>query len=306
MKAVKILGTSQDPIITFTTHDKPTPQHDSLLIKVHAAGITADEVNWPELYKTSSRIPGHDISGVVEAVGPGYSGEFKVCDEVFAMINADSEGGQAEYAVVAASEVARKPSSLTHEQAAALPIPVLTAVEMMQKAGKAGRALVTGASGAVGRILVQIAEGEVVALASEKNHADLRQLGVKECIDYNTDWLATVNNVDVALDTAGGDMLKKCWSAVKKDGVIVTIGDPIPDWAFDRCEAEEAKEFPGVKYIFFIVTASGEELGQVARLIDEGKVKPLPVMVFDAQDAAEAWKHAAQRGRKGKVVIKFV
>lgn len=310
MKAVKVLGDSKTPQITLTTHEKPTAQNDALLVRVHAAGLTADEVNWPELYESSSRVPGHDVSGVVVELGPEYKGDLKVGDEVFAMIHAGGEGGQAEYAVVAAGEAARKPKNLSHEQVAALPIPVLTAFEMVQKAGDAvspgGTVLITGASGAVGRALVQIAKGKVVALASEKHHEELKKLGAHTCLDYNADWQSEVKNVDVAFDTAGGEMLDKCWPSVKSDGTIVTVGDPIPPWAFGQGEAKEAKTYPDVKYVFFIVTASGEVLTKVGALVDDGKVKPLPIEVFNADDAVNAWKHAGTRGRKGKVVIKFI
>jgi NADPH:quinone reductase-like Zn-dependent oxidoreductase len=315
MKAVQITGDKGAHEIKFTDAlPMPTPKGRDILIKVHAAGINADEVTWPELYETSNRIPGHDISGIVEALGPDYDGPLSVGESVFAMLHTDSsQCGQAEYTIASPDEIALKPTSISHAEAAALPIPILTAWEAIfehAKLQQGSRVLVTGASGAVGVMLVQLArhllDAEVIGLASPKNHAYLKELGASQVLDYKSPgWEDSIRNVDTVFDTVGGATLDKTWSTVKKDGFIVTVADPPPPWASGKGKPEQLKEHPDVKWIYFIVTARGDNLAKVTTLLDEGSVKPLAVKVFSAAESLEAWKYAGQRGRRGKAVIDF-
>ncbi|KAJ4245746.1 hypothetical protein NW762_013870 [Fusarium torreyae] len=314
MKAVQILGHISSPRITTNySMPKPTPISSEILIHVHAAGITGDEIIWPEPYQTPSRIPGHDISGTIAALGPDYDGSLKVGQEVFALIAADRGEGQADYVVCSAEEVAPKPVSLSHAEAAALPIPVLTAYEAIVdhvKITSDAKTLVTGASGAVGLQFVQLVKrltsAHVVALASPRHHDALRRLGADEVIDYATSsWEKSIENVDVVFDTVGGEVLARTWEVVKDDGVIVTVGDPAPAWAFGRGEAPEASTYPGVKYTHFIVSPNAKRLEEVAKMFDEGLMKPLAVRAFDFDQAEQAWEYAQQRGRGYKAIIEF-
>lgn len=316
MKAIQITGPKSDPKIALTTTSpKPSPTGTSVLVKVHAAGITADEITWPELYDSSTRIPGHDVSGVVEALGPGYNGPLSPGDEVYAVLRASTDqGSQAEYVLVEdKDDIALKPKSISHAQAAALPIPVLTAWEAIHehaKLGQGSRILVTGASGAVGLMVVQLArrlfDAEVIGLASSRNHALLGEVGVSRVVDYNTpNWEDGISGVDAVFDNVGGETLSKTWNTVKGDGVIVTVGDPAPPWAFGGGKPEELKEHPGVRWVYFIVSAVPGPLARVKFLLDEGAVRPVPVKVFEADGGVEAWKYASQRGREGKAVIQF-
>lgn len=251
------------------------------------------------------------------------------------MLHADRGQGQADYVYTAAEGLARKPRGVTHAVAAALPIPVLTAWEglfaraLLQprselgsrsreggEDGKGGQkvVLVTGASGAVGSMVVQIAKkvagAKVVALASKGKHGYLRGLGADVTVDYAVDgWEREVGerSVDVVFDSVGGQVLAKAWSVVKDDGVVVTVADPPPAWAFDKTVVPmEADGRPGVRYIYFVVSPDGEALTKIGGLIDEGTLKPLPVVEFGVDKAVEAWEFAKQRGRQGKVVVNFV
>lgn len=316
MKAIQVTGDKSNPKITLTDCvPKPAPTGTQVLLKVHAAGITADELTWPELYASPARIPGHDVSGVVDALGPEYSGALAVGDEVYAMLRASAEqGGQAEYVVAAADEVCLKPRSTSHAQAAGLPIPVLTAWEAIHthaKLERGCRVLVTGASGAVGLMLVQLARlelgAETVGLASPRNREALLNLGVSKVVDYNLpNWEDDVGDVDVVFDTVGGQTLARAWKTVKNGGAIVTVADPPPPWAFGGGEPDELKDHPGVKWVYFVVTARAEPLEKAASLLDEGAMEPIPVKVFGPGQGLEAWKYAAQRGREGKAVLQFV
>lgn len=316
MKAVQILGSQVDHrIVLSNTLPQPSLTGNQVLIKVHAAGITADEVIWPELYASLNRVPGHDISGTVEALGPEYDGPLSLGESVYAMIDADApQGGQAEYAIAMANEIAVKPSSISHAETAALPIPALTAWEAIFKHTKLAhdsKILVTGASGAVGVMLVQLAKkllnAEVIGLASPSNHALLAELGASTVVDYNSpNWHVEIDGVDAVFDTVGGETLVKTWSTVKKNGIIVTVGDPAPKWAFGRGQPEELQNHPEVKWLHFIVSPDSDTLSKVASLLDDGTLKRIPVKVFEVEEAVEAWRFASQRGRKGKAVIRFV
>ncbi|UNI13302.1 NADPH:quinone reductase [Purpureocillium takamizusanense] len=316
MKAVQILGDKSAPSVVLNDNmPQPTATGSDILIRVHAAGVTADEVSWPEVYNTRNRIPGHDISGVVSALGPSYAGPLAVGDDVFAMLAADaSQGGQAEYAVASPAEVTRKPAAISHAQAAALPIPALTAWEAIfqhAKLEKGARVLVTGASGAVGVQLVQLAKqllgAEVIALASSRNHSFVEELGASRVVDYNaTDWEDAVDSVDAVFDTVGGETLAKASKTVRDGGAVVTVADPPPPWASGKAKPELSEAKPHVNWVYFVVTASGENLGKVAELLQTGSVKPLKVTEFPIDKAVEAWEFGRQRGRSGKVVITFV
>ncbi|KAL2110221.1 hypothetical protein VUR80DRAFT_1442 [Thermomyces stellatus] len=317
MKAIQVTGPKSAPQIALTDSlPKPMPAGADILVKVHAAGITADETTWPELYHSSTRVPGHDVSGVVEALGPDYDGPLSPGDEVYAVLRAAADqGGQAEYVVVGASDdIAPKPGSVSHAQAAALPIPALTAWEAIHEHAKlerGARVLVTGASGAVGLMVVQLArclfDAEVVGLASPQNHALLRERGVSRVVDYNSpDWQDGIRGVDAVFDTAGGETLSKTWETVKEGGVVVTVADPPPPWATEGVQPEELRDHPGVRWVYFVVSSSRGLLARIGALLDEGAVRPVPVKVFEAERGLEAWEYAAQRGREGKAVIQFV
>ncbi|KAJ5797432.1 uncharacterized protein N7503_006728 [Penicillium pulvis] len=318
MKAIQILGEISSPEITTNrSMIEPTPKGSELLVKVHAAGITGDEIIWPEPYATSTRIPGHDISGVISSTGPDYQGPLQIGHEVFAFLGGDRGQGQADYVICLPSEVAQKPTTLSHAEAAALPIPLLTAWEALvdhgalksHESGK--RVLVTGASGAVGTYAVQFAaqafNAHVIALASSRNHEMLRRLGASEVFDYGvTDWENKIADVDMVLDTVGGDILKKTWECVKDDGVIVTVGDPAPAWAFGRGQAEESVDHPNVRYVHFIVSPNAEGLRKSGEMIDNGSLEKLEIKSFLFDEAKAAWGCARQRNRGYKVVIDFI
>jgi NADPH:quinone reductase-like Zn-dependent oxidoreductase len=314
MKAVQILGDISSPKVSLNySMDKPTPSNAEILVRVHAAGVTGDELIWPELYQTPTRIPGHDISGTVAALGPGYTGQLFVGQEVFCLVSAGRGEGQAGFAICSAEQVAPKPASLSHAEAAALPIPMLTAWEGVVDHGhlkSVSRVLVTGASGAVGQQVVQLVKrltgAYVIALASTQNHDLLRSLGAEETIDYaRSDWEISIQGMDFVFDTVGGEVLAKTWDVVKSDGIIVTVGDPAPSWAFGGEAAVESLKYPGVKCLHFIVSPNAERLCEGSRMLDAGFLKPLAVKLFPFDKAVEAWECARKRGRGGKVVIEF-
>ncbi|KAJ5621460.1 hypothetical protein N7528_006243 [Penicillium herquei] len=315
MKAVQILGDVSSPnIFTNYSMEKPEIKDSEILVRVHAAGITGDEIIWPEPYASATRIPGHEISGIVSALGPDYDGPLSIYQEVFAFSHADRGQGQADYVVCLPNEVAVKPTSISHVQTAALPIPLLTAWEALidHAVVKHGmRVFITGASGAVGIMAVQLAKklagAHVIALASPPNHEMLKELGANQVLDYNVSgWEKSVVGVDVVFDTVGGDVLAKTWECVKDDGVIVTVGDPAPDWAFGGGNAPESVLCPNVRYAHFIVSPNAKRMEDGGEMVAAGSLTTVAVKRFPFNEAKKAWEYAQKRNRGEKAVIDFI
>lgn len=311
MKAVQVLGGPDAPKITVNEAiPKPEPIDVQILVKVLGAGITGDEVTWPELYENSTAIPGFEIAGTIEGLGPNYAESLSVGDEVWALVKRGQ--GQAEYAICQPNEVSRKPAVLSCAEAAALPIPVLTAWQAVFEKAKLRRGmkvLVTGASGSVGRILVQMARqllyAEVTALATSRHHTTLRQLGAKQVLNYRVaGWETSANWFDCVFDTVGGDVLSKTWDMVKPNGTIVTVGPPQP-WVSQRSKPDELRTHPNVKCEYFIVSPDAEALAEIAELIDRGSLKAMAIKEFPIHQAPEAWSFGQRRDRDAKSVLTF-
>ncbi|KAJ5733626.1 hypothetical protein N7493_002412 [Penicillium malachiteum] len=315
MKAVQILGDVSSPKI-FPNYSINIPEikDSEILIRVHAAGITGDEIIWPEPYASATRIPGHEISGIISALGPDYDGPLSIDQEVFAFSHADRGQGHADYVVCLPNEVALKPTTISHAQAAALPIPLLTAWEALTDHAKVKsgmRVFITGASGAVGMMAVQLAKklagAHVIALASPRNHEMLKGLGANEVLDYNVSgWEKSVVGVDVVFDTVGGEVLAKTWECVKDDGVIVTVGDPAPDWAFGGGQAPESAQCPNVRYVHFIVSPNAKRMEDGGEMVAAGSLTTVAVKRFPFNEAKAAWEYAQKRNRGEKAVIDFI
>jgi len=273
------------------------------LIRVHAAGV--NPVDWKIragylkdfMPVPMSFIPGIDVSGVVGATGAGVT-QFKNGDEVFGA----GKGAYAESAVAKESELARKPPSLDHVHAAALPVAALTAWQALFNVAHltAGqRVLIHGASGGVGSFGAQFAKAKgvyVIGTASGRNQAYLRELGVDEPIDYEkARFEDVVRNVDVVLDTQGGDTQQRSWKVLQKGGMLVSIVQ-LPS-------AEEAAKH-GARSARFVRQPNAGELSEIARLVDSGKVMVAVDSVLPLSEAARAHELSQTGHARGKLVLK--
>ena len=245
-------------------------------------------------------ILGWDVSGVVEAAGSQVV-DLRSGDEVYGMADASRNGAYAEYVVVRASHMARKPRSLDHLHAAAVPQAALTAWQALFRAGelKAGqRVLIHAAAGGVGHFAVQFAKQRgayVIGTASGKNVDFVRELGADEVIDYTTmPFEEAVHDVDVVVDTIGGDTQERSFKTLKPNGILVSILQPP--------SAELAAQY-GVRIAFMGASQSADELNEIAELIDSGKVKPTVSAVLPLHDVKNA--HAMSEGlhTRGKIVM---
>jgi len=309
MKAIRIHNYGGPEVLHFEDAPRPTPGSGELLIRVHAASVNA--IDWKiragylkDVFPVPLPfIPGWDVSGVVEAVGAGVA-KLKNGDEIYARpdVARSGKGTYAEYVVVKETEAALKPKSIDHVHAAAIPVVGLTAWQaLFDKAGlsQGQKILIHGAAGGVGSFAVQLAKWKgayVVGTASGGNQAFLRELGVDEPIDYEkTHFEDVVLDVDVVLDTLGGDTQNRSWKVLKKGGILVSIVAPP--------SAEEAAKH-GVRSAFFSAQPSSSQLSEIAKLIDAGKLKPVVETVLPLSDARRALELNETGHARGKIVLK--
>ncbi len=290
----------------YVADEVPMPQasRDEVLVRVRAAGVTPTELRWYPTSHTKNgeprigAIPGHELSGVVAAVGEAVS-DFEVGDDVFGMSDWFADGAMAEFCVAAVAGLARKPAGLTHEEAASVPIGALTAWEGLidRAALRPGeRVLVHGASGAVGVYAIQVARrvgAQVVATASAHNLAFVGELGAEEVLDYATiRFEDVVRDVDVVFDAVGGDTLTRSWSVLRPGGRMVTI-------AADA----EGTDDQRVKDAFFIVAPDGQRLAKIGRLVERGELRAVVDTIVPLSDAPAAFAGSIERRGRGKVVV---
>ncbi|MEU2233745.1 NADP-dependent oxidoreductase [Streptomyces vietnamensis] len=287
--------------------ERPEPGLNEVLVRVHAAGV--NPVDW----KTRASgaliawgplpVLGWDVSGTVEAVGPGV-GNLHPGDEVFGMpLFPRQAGGYAEYVVAPARHLAPKPKSLTHVEAAALPLAALTAWQALVDAADVRpgeRVLVHAAAGGVGHFAVQIAKARgayVIGTASAAKHELLRELGADEVVDYReAPFENVVSDVDVVLDGLGGETGERSLKVLRTGGRLITL--PGPD------DVPAAPE--GVRAAWVLVEPDHLGLREIAALVESGALRPVVDTVLPLSEAAKAHE-LGERGRTtGKIVLSVV
>lgn len=285
--------------------DRPAPGFSQILVRVHAAGL--NPTDWKHRAHTIFLGPppftlGWDTSGVVEATGFGVT-LFKPGDEVFGMLPYPyGHGSHAEYVVAPTRAFAFKPATVDHVQAGALPLAALTAWQALNDTAhlEAGqRVLIHAAAGGVGHLAVQIAKARgayVIGTASAPNHDFVRGLGADEMIDYHsTDFAEAVSDVNVVLDTVGGDYPARSLTTLQEGGVLVSLLPFAPEVA-----AEAARG--NVRAQVMLVEADHGGMTAIADLVSEGKLRPVIAATFPMADAAKAH----ERGDTGHVAGKLV
>ena len=283
---------------------RPEPKAGEVLVRVHASGVTPSELTWVPTWTTREGtprpfpvIPGHEFSGELAALGTGVTGS-AVGDLVYGMTDWFADGTQAEYCVAPAEWIAPKPRTLDHDAAAVVPISALTAWQgLIERCDVTSgqRVLIHGGSGAVGGFGVQLAKwrgARVIATAAAHNVDCVRGLGADEVIDYRAaKFEDVVRDVDAVFDTVGGKTLARSWGVLKPGGRLVTIaasGEVNPD--------ERTKQ------AFFIVEANRTQLVEVARLIDEGVLRPDIDGTFPLAEVPAAYEF---KPRRGKAVLRL-
>jgi NADPH:quinone reductase-like Zn-dependent oxidoreductase len=286
---------------------RPEPRTNEVLVRIRAAGVNPTDWKHRATGGFLGRPPyvlGWDVSGVVEAVGIGVA-HFKPGDEVYGMLSYPfGHGSHAEYVAAPARWFAHKPASVDHTQAGALPLVSLTAWQaLVENAGlqPGQRVLIHAAAGGVGHVAVQIAKARgahVIGTASAGKHEFLRGLGADETIDYReTDFAEAVKDVDVVLDTIGGDTGMRSLRVLRPGGIVVSI---IPMGSSDF--PDEAERL-GVRALRMLVDASRSGLEAITELVEAGKLRPEIAGTFPLAEAAEAHRQGETDRTAGKLVL---
>jgi NADPH:quinone reductase-like Zn-dependent oxidoreductase len=308
MKAVRVHNYGGPDVLRFEEVPSPTPGPGELQIRARAAAV--NPIDWKiragyvkaDVPMPLPFIPGYDVSGVVEAVGPGVS-NFKKDDEVYARADAaHGHGAYAEYVIAKETEAALKPRSIDHVHAATIPVAAVTAWRALfdtadLKSGQ--KVLIHGAAGGVGSFAVQLAKWKgayVYGTASAENLEFLRQLGVDQPIDYGRKKFEDeVHDADVVLDTIGGETQKRSWQVLKKGGILVSlIGLSSEDEAAKR----------GVRSAAISAQGGSTVLAEIAKLIDAGKFKPIVDTVLPLSEARQAQELNEKGHSRAKIVLK--
>lgn len=246
---------------------------------------------------------GNDLAGEVVALGPGVEGT-KIGDEVMAMLELGHPGAYAEYAVVPARLLAKKPANLDFTNAAAVPLAGLTALQLLRRSRrftKGARVLVNGASGGVGSFVIQIAKagGAVVTgVTSGKNMDLVRSLGADAVLDYTQEDALHGGPYDVVVDTVGNMSFWRARKALASEGAFVS-SDPSPGLFI----AHALTSFSRKRAFAGVVKPSAEDLHTIAELIVQGKVRPLVERVFSLSEAQDAHRHLETNRTRGKLVF---
>jgi len=309
MKAVRIHTQGGPETLVYEDAPRPTPLTNEVLIRVRAASV--NPVDWKirdgygkEIFNHQMPlILGWDVAGTIEAVGPEVD-KFKLGDPVYGYTSLLRDGAYAEFIVAKQEEIAVKPASLDFVEAAAVPVAALTAWQAMFDTANLEenqKVLIHAASGGVGSIAVQLAKAKgvyVIGTSSARNAEFVRELGVDEFIDYQaTQFETVVHDVDVVLDTIGGDTQVRSFGVLRKDGFLASIVEP---------PSEQLAAQHGVRSKMVGVLPNGTQLSEIAALIDSGKVKPFVETVLPLSEARQAHEMSKSGRTRGKIVLQVV
>jgi NADPH:quinone reductase-like Zn-dependent oxidoreductase len=275
----------------------PEPGAAQVRIKVRAASV--NPVDWKVAARAapgSRQIPGKDLAGVIDAVGAS-AGKWQVGDEVIAIATG---GSYAEYALASVNAIASKPTKMSFEEAAGIPVVAETAwraIVTVSNVQTGQRVLIHGAAGGVGSSAVQIAKARgayVIATASARNHEFLRSLGADETIDYNTTRFEDkVKDVDVVLNTVDAETGTRSIGVIKPEGILVSIVGAPPA---EPCAAARIR-------CAITGPVNGEMLPSVVELANAGKFRVSIEQRMPLADAAKAWDLNRQGHTRGKIVL---
>lgn len=298
MKAIRMKQQGGADKMQFEDVPKPAPNADEVLIQVHATAVTPTELLWGLTWCTYAGEPrtfpilSHEFSGVISGIGHAVE-NVAVGDEVYGLNDWTVNGALAEYMIATPAQLANKPSSITHQQASALPLSALTAWQALivrAKLGKGQRVLIHGAAGAVGNMAAQVAHwcgAHVIATASAANFDYVKTSGADEVIDYRKDRFEDVTtDVDVIFDAVGGETLERSIAMLKPETQLISI-------------ATESKE---TEY-FFYVEPDHEQLMEIARLVDAGELSSVANKVFPFEETRTAYETKPQCGKFVVAVI---
>ncbi len=320
MKAIVYTKYGSPDVLQFKEVERPSPQDDELLIKIHAAAITAGDVIVLKgepfvtrlatgLLEPKNAIPGKEMAGQVVAVGQNIT-QFRPGDEVFGDLSVASWGALAEYVAVPECAVALKPANLTFAEAAAVPESAVVALQGLRDKGKiqpGQKVLINGASGGVGLYAVQIAKAfgaEVTAVCSTRNMGLVRSLGADHVIDYTQeDFTQNGQQYDLILAVNGYHPIADYRRALSSEGIYVATGGSMKQ----SLQATMIGPFISMtgrqKMGGMLVKPNKNDLVFIKELIESGKVKPVIDRQYPLSEVADAFRYMGEGHAQGKVVI---
>jgi NADPH:quinone reductase-like Zn-dependent oxidoreductase len=299
MAAVRLHAPGGLEALAFERVEIPQLDVGEALVRVHAAAITRDELEWP--LERLPAIPSYELSGEIAAL-PSDVSDLAVGDAVWALTGFDRDGAAAEYTAVPASFLAPKPRRIGHVESAAVPLAGLTAWQGLFDHGrlrKGERVLIHGATGGVGHFATQLARsrGAYVITTSSSSAAveDALALGADEAVDRQAVRVEeAVEAVDLVFDTVGGEVLARSAALLREGGRIVSVAEEPPPALAEKAEVT-----------YFVVEPSREQLVELARLVDDGTVRPAIDSVFPLAEARSAFERSMMPSKRGKVVLRI-
>lgn len=294
MRAIRLRVPGGPDELALDVVSVPRPMPGEALVRVHAASITRDELEWP--VERLPATPSYEVSGVVAAVGAGVDA-VGVGDLVYGLLAFDRDGAAAEYVVTAADLLAPKPRALDHIEAAAVPLAGLSAWQALFDHGgleRDERVLVLGAAGGVGHLAVQIARARgayVIGAASPENAERVLGLGAHEVWVAGAGSDAGLDPVDLVFDTVGGERFARAAAAVRPGGRMVSVAAPPPE---------------GIDAVYFVVEPNLDQLVELTRLAEDGALRPEIDSVYPLEEARAAFERSMAGGKRGKVVLRVV
>jgi NADPH:quinone reductase-like Zn-dependent oxidoreductase len=321
MKAIVYTKYGTADVLQLKDVAKPTPKDDEVLVKVYAVSANAGDIHLlradPFLIRLSSgllkpknQILGSDIAGRVEAVGKDIK-EFKPGDAVFGNISAEGWGGFAEYVSVHENALVLKPANLSFEEAAAVPMAAITALQGFHSAGQVQpgqKVLINGASGGVGTFAVQLAKAfgaEVTAVCSTRNLEVARSIGADHVIDYTKeDFSKNGKQYDLIFATNGNRSISDYRRALSPNGIYVHTGGSMAQMSQAMLQGAWISRTSSQKMgSMGVAKPNKKDLLAIKELLEAGKVKPVIDRCYPLNQTADAIRYLEEGHAQGKVVI---
>jgi NADPH:quinone reductase-like Zn-dependent oxidoreductase len=316
MKVIQVGGVSGDTKFDYAEIQLPIINDQQVLVKVHAISINPVDCKArknPGTRKflfgdTAPIILGWDVSGTISAVGKNVQ-DFNIGDAVFGMVNFPGAGNAyAEYVAVNATEIAHKPANIAHPEAVAATLAALTAWQVIDQKAKVQpgqKVLVLGASGGVGHYAVQLARNagaSVIGTSSARNKDFVLGLGADQQIDYATEQIAAVaKNIDLVIDTVGGDMIPGAIECTRNGGQIVTL--PSGNISEEYLAQAKAKK---IDLSFLLVKSNGVDMQQIAALLQKGIILSQIAYTFGFAEMEKAHAQLETGRTVGKIIIQLI
>jgi NADPH:quinone reductase-like Zn-dependent oxidoreductase len=320
MKAIVYTEYGSPDVLALKEVAKPTPKDDEVLIKVHAASVNAADLHYLRadpflirfmsgLLKPTNTILGADVAGRVEAIGSAVT-QFKPGDEVFGDLSVCGRAGFAEYVCARENALVLKPARLTFEQAAAVPMAAVTALQGLRNKGQiqpGQQVLVNGASGGVGTFAVQIAKAlgaDVTAVCSTGNVDMVRSLGADRVIDYTKeDFTRNGHRFDLIIAANGYHAISDYQHTLKPNGIYVTTGGSVAQMTEAMLQGPWISMTGDKKMSNMLARPDQQDLTFVKGLLEAGKVVPVIDRCYALSEVPEALRYLEEGHARGKVVI---